>query len=488
MIYLNDGRPIIACSTGSTSNTAISKIRISGFENLDIFNPFFNKDLSDLRPNEARLVEIAYKGRVLDEAMAIFFKGPNSYNGENILELDVHGNQINVERIMNLFIDNKVCRMSYPGEFTYRALTNKKMNLSQVEGLDVLINSHSSFAFDQGMDTLRGELGEKYKLLLDYFVKLKASLELSIDFLEDVGEEGAKKEFNQNYANFSELISSLYQRTRGNVENLMTPTVTLIGQTNAGKSSLFNKLLLNNRSIVSDNAGTTRDYVSEGLSIGNNHFKLIDTAGIRETIDQIEKMGIERSFELGKRAFFKILVVNPFETNLEDLNLLKDMEFDFAIFTHSDISGMEEKRDELLKNPLFPSHSNHLCLSLGPIGPEKNESGPIGPVGFGVGPIGPEKNEGGPIGPIIEELRSSILNKFLKLCEKDPIIVERHRQVIGTIYDKTQRFQAVMNDLDDPAILSSELDLIGNDIGELIGIISPDEVLASIFSNFCIGK
>ncbi|TDJ05285.1 MAG: GTP-binding protein, partial [Deltaproteobacteria bacterium] len=440
MIYLNDGLPIISCSTGTATNTAIAKIRIGGFLTIETLNPFFNKDLAKIRPNQATLVEIVHGGKVLDEAILIFFKGPDSFNGENILELDVHGNQINVRRIIDLFISNKVCRMSYPGEFTYRALTNKKMGLSQVEGLDLLINSNSSFAFDQGMDTLRGELGEKYKSLLDYYILLKASLELSIDFLEDVGEEGAKKEFDQHFSNFLELISSLYLRTRGNIDNLMTPTITLIGQTNAGKSSLFNKLLLNNRSIVSDFAGTTRDYVSEGLSIENNHFKLIDTAGIRESIDSIEKMGIERSFELSKTAFFKILVVNPFETNLEDLNLLKEMEFDFVIFTHADVEGMDKRRDELLKNPRFPHYFNHLSISLGPIGPGDKMGGPIGPGDKMGGPIGSRDKMDGPIGPIIEELRSVILGKFVKLCEKDPIIVERHRQVIGSVYDKIQRF------------------------------------------------
>ncbi|RLA64641.1 MAG: hypothetical protein DRQ88_10640 [Epsilonproteobacteria bacterium] len=488
MIYLNDGLPIIACSTGTTSNTAIAKIRIGGFENLDALTPFFSKNLLNLRPNEARLLEIMHEGKVFDEVVAIFFKGPNSFNGENILELDVHGNQVNVQRIIDLFIDNKICRLSYPGEFTYRALTNKKMNLSQVEGLDVLINSHSNFAFDQGMATLRGELNEKYKLLLHYFIKLKASLELSIDFLEDVGEESAKKEFAASFSDFNNLISSLYQRTRGNVENLMTPTITLIGQTNAGKSSFFNQLLLNNRSIVSDYAGTTRDYVSEGLSIKNTDFKLIDTAGIRETFDHIEKMGIERSFELGKRAFFKILVVNPFETNPDDFHLLKDLEFDFVIFTHSDLVGMVEKRDQLLKNPNFPNHYNNLSLSLGPIGPDESISGPMGPGKNISGPMGPDKNTSGPIGPIIEELKNSIYSKFTELCEKDPILVDRHRRVLEGIYIKTQEFQVVTDSLDDLGIISSELNLIENDIQELLGIISPDDVLASIFSNFCIGK
>lgn len=466
MIFLNDGRTIIACSTPMTSNSAIGKIRISGFSKLSDLKLFFRQDITKLIPRKASILEVGSPGKILDEAVCVFFKAPNSYNGENILELDVHGNQLNIRRILDFFTEGQNIRMAYPGEFTYRALTNKKMMLSQVEGLDLLINAQSSLAFDEGMATLRGELSEKYRELFDLFLRLKSSLELSIDFLEDMGEENAKREFDNSLNEFSRLVSFLFERTRADINSLLTPTVVLLGQTNAGKSSLFNHLLLNNRSIVSSFAGTTRDYVSEPLFIENTNFKLVDTAGIRDTLDQIEKIGIEKTFDQIKNAFFKILVINPFETNIAELNLLKDVTVDLLVFTHADQKGFSTEGYNIPGNPKI------LLANLGPIGPDKG------------GPIGPG-NLGGPIGPRIKE---EIIKKFKFLAKDNPILIERHRHLIGEIYSKTLKFQEVANEETDVAILSSELNLLGNKVSDLIGIVSPEDVLTRIFSNFCIGK
>jgi tRNA modification GTPase len=467
MIFLNDERPIIACSTPMSSNSAIGKIRISGFKDLLDLKSFFPQDITKLTPKKASVLSVGTEKKILDEAVCIFFKAPHSYNGENILELDVHGNQLNIRRILEFFTEKDLIRMAYPGEFTYRALLNKKMMLSQVEGLDLLINAQSSLAFDEGMATLRGELSEKYRELFDLFLQLKSSLELSMDFLEDMGEENAKREFDNSLKNFSQLVSHLFERTRSDINSLITPTVVLLGQTNAGKSSLFNHLLLNNRSIVSSMAGTTRDYVSEPLFIENTNFKLVDTAGIRQTVDQIEKFGIEKTFDQIKNAFFKILVINPFETNMTELNLLKDVLVDLVVFTHADQQGFSTEGIKISGNPKI------LFANLGP----------IGPVELG-GPIGPGI-ESGPIGPKIKE---EIIKKFKSLSKDNPILIERHRHVIGEIYDKTLKFQELTAQEGDIGILSSELNLLGLKVSDLIGIVSPEDVLTRIFSNFCIGK
>ncbi len=464
MIFLNDEKPIIACSTPTTSNSAIGKIRICGFSDLSDLKSYFLQDVTQIIPRKASILEIGSEGKILDEAVCTFFKAPNSYNGENILELDVHGNQLNLRRILDFFVEKENIRMAYPGEFTYRALVNKKMTLSQVEGLDLLINAQSSLAFDEGMATLRGELAEKYRELFDLFLRLKSSLELSIDFLEDMGEENAQREFSNSLLEFSNLVSHLFERTRSDVNSLLTPTVVLLGQTNAGKSSLFNQLLLNNRSIVSSMAGTTRDYVSEPLFIENTNFKLVDTAGIRETIDQIERFGIEKALDQIKNAFFKILVVNPFDKS--ELHLLEHIPVDLVVFTHADQKGFSTE------GIVIPGNPKMISINLGPIGPDKG--GPIGP-GMESGPIGPK-------------IKKEIMEKFKDLTKSNPILIERHRHVIGEIYEKTNRFQEVAKVETDAAILSHELNLLGIKVSDLIGIVSPEEVLTRIFSNFCIGK
>jgi len=536
-MFLYDDKPIVACSTGTVTNTAIGLIRLCGFKDLLELQNFFSLDLNKVKTRYAHMTNIISGESVLDNVVLTYYKGPNSYNGENILELAVHGNQINIRKIIELFVNSNVFRHAKEGEFTYRALKNKKLSLSQVEGLDLLLNANSSLMLNQGIQTMQGELHKQYLKLHEHFLKLRAAVELSIDFSEDVGEEQTNELLKNNTNSLADLISSLKSRTLGDSSSLTAPTIVLVGQTNAGKSSLFNKMLKNNRSIVSNQAGTTRDYVSENVYISGVNYRFVDTAGIRETVDQIEQIGIERSFDVLKSSFFKILVVNPLQTDFSDFSTLSDETiFDLAIVTHK-----EELNNFDLKafTRRLPQHKKILFLDLvndnseyifnenvnsGPIGAgesdclESNKSGPIGAKNSGSiepeksGPIGAVKSGpiepiktgptgadhisavSGPIGAIeqkinyLEVVYSVVSSKYSKLAEENPILIDRHRQVISEISDKFTRFQLVMDQTSDIAIISSELNILGHAISELIGIISPDDVLNSIFSNFCIGK
>ncbi len=500
MKFLYDDKPIIALSSG-TNNSALAIVRISGFENLSLFSPFFSIDLSSLKPNFSTFVRIVNGEKIVDECVITFFKGPNSYNGENILELSIHGNQLNVARVISLFVDSKLCRLAGPGEFTYRALQNKKLTLSQVEGLDLLLNAQSDLMLDQGLATLSGALHREFLELQASYLKLKAAVELSIDFLEDIGESQSNDLLKNSFDSFYNRIVSLHQRTRGNLSQLTSPSIVLLGQTNAGKSSLFNHFLNNSRSIVSSIAGTTRDYVSEYLNIDGTNFRLVDTAGIRNADDVIESIGIDRTFEQISTSFFSILVVNPFETDLASFSSF-DFGVDCIVITHSDMPQFEERFLQL-KN-IIPNDVQLICCSLasdnyGPIEPaqlsgpiEPNfETGPIGPKHLG-GPIGPDSLSGsiGPVGvgQLLTSLKLRISKKYSDLSANDPILIDRHRASISSVYDKTLEFRELMSFESDIAILSSELNLIGGEISQLIGIITVDDVLSSIFSNFCIGK
>lgn len=472
MNYIFDDQPIIALSSG-TNNSALAVIRISGFENISTFQIFFDIDLSILNANRAQFCKIISNGKVLDEIVLTFFKGPSSYNGENILELSVHGNQLNVSRIISLFVDSSLCRYAEAGEFTYRALKNKKLSLSQVEGLDLLLNAKNDLMLDQGLATLSGDLHREFLELHDNFLKLKAAVELSIDFLEDIGEDQSTELLNSSFNKYFNHLSKLYDRTRGDLAVLMSPSIVLVGQTNAGKSSLFNLLLKNNRSIVSSIAGTTRDYVSEFLNINGTNFRLVDTAGIRISDDNIESIGIMRTFEQIKNSFFNILVINPFQTNRDDLANL-DMVLDLVVVTHADIENFHMKFEDISdKLPDAPILKVNLS---------SHDYGPIGPT-----------NHGGPIEPLSlqklsKEVATAVHKKFNKISSADPILIDRHRRTIGDIYSKSLEFSNILKDEHDIAIVSSELNLIGSSISSLIGIITVNDILASIFSNFCIGK
>ena len=165
------------------------------------------------------------EGEKQDEVNLTYFKGPKSYNGENILELSVHGNILNIETIIKGFIEKGNCRLAKNGEFTYRALKNKKLTLSQVEGLDLLINAQSSMAFHQGLGILNGELKKNYLELREVFLKFKASIEINIDFSEDVGEEIARSNLKGTFGYFKKVLCALYDRTQIDSSSLREPSI-----------------------------------------------------------------------------------------------------------------------------------------------------------------------------------------------------------------------------------------------------------------------
>lgn len=519
MFNLYDDKPIIACSSGTVTNSAIGLIRLSGFSSLLDFQSFISLDLTKVKPRYNHYCKILDGSTVLDEVVMSFYPGPNSYNGENILEIAVHGNQINIQRILSLFVNSGLVRFAKEGEFSYRALKNKKLTLTQVEGLDLLLNANSSYMLEQGLDILQGDLHAKYSELHDAFLKLKSTIEISIDFSEDVGDENCERLLSESLKSFSRVINQLHKRIQGDMSDLSSPSVSLIGQTNAGKSSLFNLLLNNDRSIVSSIAGTTRDYVSEFLKIKGNNFRLIDTAGIRETVDQVEKIGIDRAFDIYSKSFFKVLVVNPTQVTSKEYEIFSKDCFDLIVFTHKDISTKEQLYSALdilpeaklaINTDLFGDNDSFDLLgSIGPIRLDGSmgavDNGSIEPV-KNVGPMGAELSGSidphprigsigadcsGSIGPTksLEALVNLLVSrKFNELTRDKPLLISRHRDSVNKIYLEYVKFEQNVCNINDIAILSSEINILGVKISELIGVLSPDDVLNNIFSNFCIGK
>lgn len=397
MKFLYSDDPIIACSTCNHANAALAVIRMSGFKDFSQLVPFFTHS-GPIEPRRVYFTKLVLQGQLVDEVCLTYFAGPKSFNGENILELSIHGNTLNTERIIDLFIKHAGFRLAHPGEFTYRAMKNKKLSLSQVEGLDLFLNANSGFALDQGLSLLSGNLHEIYLELWDLYLKHKSSLELSIDFAEDVGEEAAREHYLVSLENFRKKFQTLVKRVEHQDTNLIQPEIVIAGLPNAGKSSLFNFILSDDRAIVSSVAGTTRDYISEFVLIEGVKYRLVDTAGMREASDQIEAEGVKRAKEKLKNSFFKILLINPLEMHGEIDHLLEE-NFDLIYFTHADVSGFEEARRKLVE-----AHS---------------ELGSIGAINVGV------------LGPNWENnFRECVNNKYLKTTSGQPLLLDRHKHLI----------------------------------------------------------
>ena len=460
--------PIIVCSTGIQSVSAIAVIRLSGFENTEILRKFFLHS-GPIEPNTAYVTKIInpVDKKILDEIIMTYFKSPKSYTGENLLELSVHGNPLNVERILKLFCDTNQFFLAQPGEFTYRAMVNKKLTLSQVEGLDLLLNASNEFALTQGLQVLDGEVRKSFLLLRERFIKFRASCEIFIDFSEDVGEEEAKNQMLKAYRTSLEISKSLVLRC-GPREGLQTPKICLVGPTNAGKSTLFNAILGEKRSIVSKQEGTTRDYISETLFYKGVSYKFVDTAGFRPKISEsIEREGIDKAKCLLQESFFKILVINPTEKiQIPEEKFLKSFHFDLLILTHADKCSHNSNLRKYgeswnvkftLKTGIGESQGLEIFGSIGPLN-------------------------------IQDSILENIHNQFMELASKNPLLVKRQRLLIEKIHQGLCNLEGQVYSLKDVGILSSEIRIVENTVSELIGIISPDDVLDSVFSNFCIGK
>lgn len=458
MFYQFDESPIIACSSGSGNNVAISLIRISGLENFGPIEPLLKttKKLDQLTPRKSYLTKIIDSDQTLDEAIITVFRAPDSYTGETVIELGVHGNRLNVERIIELFCERAGLRRAYGGEFTHRALKNNKLNLAQVEGLDLLLNANNLFSLKQGFSLLSGGMQDEFLGLYKNFLNHRSSLELNIDFLEDMGEKQANKELKDSFEKLKLSIEKLYKRSINQID-LTKAQIALFGPPNAGKSTFFNLMLGENRSIVSSEKGTTRDYISENIKIGDEYFELIDTAGIRKSDNEIEAQGIERSLSFIGKSFYKILLINPLESNTEFLNTFDDGTFDVLLLTHSDLNGYPEAKSQVLA-----SHGALANWSYGTTLVEKSEC--------------------------ISEISAKIKDKYLKILESEPVSLERHKQSLREIFEQVVRYENILEAENDVAIISSELYILGNKVEELLGVISPDDVLKNIFNNFCIGK
>lgn len=296
---MNHQDTIVALATPAGAG-AIAVIRLSGKDAVaiaaDIFTSISGKNLLKQKTHTVHLGHIKDNERVIDEVLTTIFKNPNSYTGEDVIEFSCHGSNYIQQEIIQLCL-RKGCRMATAGEFTLRAFLNGKMDLSQAEAVADLIASDSEASHQLAIQQMRGGFSNEIKMLRQELLNFASLIELELDFSEEDVEFANREDFQKLISKITSVLKRLIDSfATGNVLKNGIP-VTIVGEPNVGKSTLLNALLNEERAIVSDIAGTTRDSIEDEISIGGIGFRFIDTAGIRDTKDVIEGLGIKRTFE-----------------------------------------------------------------------------------------------------------------------------------------------------------------------------------------------
>ena len=450
---------------------AISIIRLSGNNSIDLVSKFFKsksgKLLTSVRTQTIHYGKIYEKNEIIDEVLVSVFKKPNSYTGENVVEISCHGSVYIEKRILELFINNGV-KLAIEGEFTLRAFLNKKINLIQAEAVADLISSKSKAAHQIAFNQMRGGYAAEIAFLRQKLLDFASLINLELDFSEEdvvfADRSLLIKLLDELIIKINSLITSFQY---GNVIKHGVP-VAIVGIPNAGKSSLLNSLLNEDRAIVSSIPGTTRDTIEENINIKGIDFRLIDTAGIRKTSDIIEKEGLKKANERVKKA--KILIY-LFDQNDFKPSHINDVLLNF--YRKDLIIVIAENKIDLKRK----IKSSHLETNL------RNEISQSIKYTF----------------TRISAIDKKSVNKFKELiysCMNDiqphvgdsVVSNSRHYYSLKNALQSIKKTkEGIKNKLSED-LLSIDIKESLNFLGEITGEITNDEILGNIFSNFCIGK
>ena len=450
---------IVALATPSGTG-AIAVIRVSGQDAITLVDKLFksikDKKLVEQKSHTIHLGNIVDGDKILDEALVSIFKGPHSYTGENVVEISCHGSPFIQQQIIQLLLRNG-CRAASAGEYTLRAFLNGKMDLSQAEAVADLIASDSEAAHDIAMQQMRGGFSNEIQELRQELLNFASLIELELDFSQEDVEFADRTQFNELLTRISNVLKKLIDSfALGNVIKNGIP-VAIVGQPNVGKSTLLNVLLNEERAIVSEIAGTTRDTVEDHISIKGIGFRFIDTAGIRETVDVVEKIGIERTFDKIEKA--RLIIY-----------LFDGMDFDKT--------ELEQIQKRYPNKQLLP-----ICNKMDLLNPNQKEkiASEIPNVLF----LSAKFKTG--ISELEEKLLSLVDSGALS---GDTTIITNSRHY-DALLKALEEIQKVKEGLD----MELSSDLMAIDIrqalyhlGEITGSVTTDDLLGNIFSNFCIGK
>ena len=436
---------------------AIGVIRLSGPEAIKIINSVFKgKDLEQQDSHTIHFGTIRDGERIVDEVLVSLFVAPKSYTKENVVEISCHGSKYIIDAIIKLLI-KQGARLAKAGEFTLRAFLNGGLDLSQAEAVADLIASNSKASHQLAMQQMRGGFSNELKVLREQLIHFASMIELELDFGEEdvefANRDDLRRLIDKLHTNISHLIRSF---DLGNVIKNGVPVV-IAGKPNVGKSTLLNALLNEERAIVSEIAGTTRDTVEDEINIKGITFRFIDTAGIRETQDIIEAKGVERTFEKIKSSAIVLYLFDPQETNEIELpHILLDLK---AVINQNN-STLIVIANKVDIHPLSNSNESILQISA----KEKDNLN------------------------VLEEALLNAVN--LNLLNSDEVIVSNIRH-LEALQKTEEALNRVMDGIDNPVtsdFLAMDIKQALHYLGEIVGVVTTDDLLENIFSKFCIGK
>ncbi|WP_422080567.1 tRNA uridine-5-carboxymethylaminomethyl(34) synthesis GTPase MnmE [Ulvibacterium sp.] len=456
---------IIALATPSGAG-AIAIIRISGPTSIVLSSKHFRsvsgKDLAGQKSHTIHLGHIMDGERVLDEVLVSVFKNPNSYTGEDVIEISCHGSPYIQQEIIQLFI-RKGCRMALAGEFTLRAFLNGKMDLSQAEAVADLISSENEASHQIAIQQMRGGFSNEIKKLREELLNFASLIELELDFSEEDVEFANRNQFKDLLSRIQQVLKRLIDSFAvGNVLKNGIP-VAIVGEPNVGKSTLLNALLNEERALVSEIPGTTRDTVEDEISIGGIGFRFIDTAGIRQTQDVVEGMGIQRTFEKINTAQVILYLISAVE--------FEEQGTSFKL-------QIEKLRNKYSSTPLVLVANKEDLLDAEDSAQIKKEIGDVLLLSA--------KNGVG-----VEALRSKLL-EFVNtgaLRNNETLVTNsRHYDALLKALEEVEKVQQGMENGISGDLLAIDIRQALYHFGEITGEISSDDLLGNIFANFCIGK
>lgn len=448
----------------------IAMARVSGPESIMITQSLWKGvDLSQVKSHTAHLGNILdCDGSVLDQALVTVFKAPNSFTGDNVVEISVHGSKYIQRQLINALISSGA-RLADPGEFTRRAFISGKLDLAQAEAVADMIASSSKAAHRIAINQMRGGFSKRLSSLREQLLELASLLELELDFSEEDVEFASRKKLLKIAIDVNTEVNRLLHSFKSGSAIKDGIPVAIVGETNAGKSSLLNTILGDDKAIVSDIHGTTRDIIEDTIEVGDYLFRFMDTAGLRDTTDKIESIGIDRAYSAISHARIVILVIDltqPLNTqplqyihnNIESDDLTKLI----IALNKSDLDGTVLTTNEIreaLKDCKISSEVPILPISA------KNGTG---------------------IDTLLKELQKTVAAND----ETDNVMITnlRHCEALTKAADSSQRVISGLQDNLSGDLIAQDLRETIFHLGTITGNITSQDILTNIFSRFCIGK